>query len=57
MPQLNPNPWFLIMFMSWLTFLIILQPKLLTFSSTNTMHTKTPTTKTTKLSPWNWPWT
>nr|YP_009944861.1 ATP synthase F0 subunit 8 [Xiphorhynchus elegans]QOD97139.1 ATP synthase F0 subunit 8 [Xiphorhynchus elegans] len=55
MPQLNPNPWFFIMLMSWLTFSFILQPKLLTFISTNLPSDKTTTTP--KTSPWNWPWT
>nr|YP_008815300.1 ATP synthase F0 subunit 8 [Spheniscus demersus]YP_009442050.1 ATP synthase F0 subunit 8 [Spheniscus mendiculus]YP_009442975.1 ATP synthase F0 subunit 8 [Spheniscus humboldti]AAT72187.1 ATP synthase F0 subunit 8 [Spheniscus demersus]AAT72188.1 ATP synthase F0 subunit 8 [Spheniscus humboldti]AGO90240.1 ATP synthase F0 subunit 8 [Spheniscus demersus]AJO68682.1 ATP synthase F0 subunit 8 [Spheniscus humboldti]AON77380.1 ATP synthase F0 subunit 8 [Spheniscus humboldti] len=54
MPQLNPNPWFLIMLTSWLTFSLIIQPKLMTFISTN-HPTKTPTT--TKTTPWPWPWT
>nr|YP_009352193.1 ATP synthase F0 subunit 8 [Haematopus ostralegus]AQX44458.1 ATP synthase F0 subunit 8 [Haematopus ostralegus]QKY75006.1 ATP synthase F0 subunit 8 [Haematopus ostralegus] len=54
MPQLNPNPWFLIMLASWLTFSFIIQPKLLSFTNTNTPSNKTPTTKTT---PWTWPWT
>nr|YP_009338009.1 ATP synthase F0 subunit 8 [Amazona aestiva]AAP32387.1 ATP synthase 8 [Amazona ochrocephala nattereri]AAP32395.1 ATP synthase 8 [Amazona ochrocephala xantholaema]ABE41907.1 ATP synthase subunit 8 [Amazona aestiva aestiva]ABE41893.1 ATP synthase subunit 8 [Amazona ochrocephala xantholaema]ABE41909.1 ATP synthase subunit 8 [Amazona ochrocephala xantholaema] len=54
MPQLNPNPWFSIMIMSWLTFSLILQPKMLSFTSTNTPTNKTPTT--TKNKPWIWPW-
>nr|YP_009145076.1 ATP synthase F0 subunit 8 [Phaethon lepturus]AKJ85748.1 ATP synthase F0 subunit 8 [Phaethon lepturus]QOD97397.1 ATP synthase F0 subunit 8 [Phaethon lepturus] len=55
MPQLNPNPWFLIMLASWLTFLLMMQPKLLSLTSTNPPSTKTnPTNKTTS---WTWPWT
>nr|YP_010000577.1 ATP synthase F0 subunit 8 [Furnarius figulus]QOD96476.1 ATP synthase F0 subunit 8 [Furnarius figulus] len=54
MPQLNPNPWFFIMLLSWLTFSLILQPKLLTFTSTNLPSNKTLTTQ--KSSSWNWPW-
>nr|YP_010963310.1 ATP synthase F0 subunit 8 [Balaeniceps rex]ACY28909.1 ATP synthase subunit 8 [Balaeniceps rex]QOD97921.1 ATP synthase F0 subunit 8 [Balaeniceps rex]QZF76623.1 ATP synthase F0 subunit 8 [Balaeniceps rex] len=54
MPQLNPNPWFLIMLTSWLIFLLAIQPKLLSFTPTNLpMNNPTPTTKTT---PWTWPW-
>nr|YP_010166170.1 ATP synthase F0 subunit 8 [Ardenna carneipes]QRV60143.1 ATP synthase F0 subunit 8 [Ardenna carneipes] len=55
MPQLNPNPWFLIMLMSWVTFSLIIQPKLLSFTSTNSPSKKTP--MTTKTTPWTWPWT
>nr|YP_009943865.1 ATP synthase F0 subunit 8 [Grallaria varia]QOD95696.1 ATP synthase F0 subunit 8 [Grallaria varia] len=55
MPQLNPSPWFFIMLTSWLTFLLILQPKILSFTPTNQPHTNT--TLTTKMTPWNWPWT
>nr|QBP33681.1 ATP synthase F0 subunit 8 [Aptornis defossor] len=55
MPQLNPHPWFLIMALSWLTLSLIIQPKLLSFSSTNHIHNK-PTTNT-KIQPWTWPWT
>nr|YP_010890644.1 ATP synthase F0 subunit 8 [Amazona vinacea]WJK71625.1 ATP synthase F0 subunit 8 [Amazona vinacea] len=54
MPQLNPNPWFSIMIMSWLTFSLILQPKMLSFTPTNTPTNKAPTT--TKNNPWIWPW-
>nr|YP_009232552.1 ATP synthase F0 subunit 8 [Larus vegae]AMA34353.1 ATP synthase F0 subunit 8 [Larus vegae] len=55
MPQLNPNPWFFIMLMSWLTFSLIIQPKLLSFISTNPPSNKTP--MTIKTTPWTWPWT
>nr|YP_010127247.1 ATP synthase F0 subunit 8 [Tringa stagnatilis]QPO84651.1 ATP synthase F0 subunit 8 [Tringa stagnatilis] len=55
MPQLNPNPWFLIMLMSWLTFSLIIQPKLLSLTPTNTPSNKTSTTS--KITPWTWPWT
>nr|YP_009111966.1 ATP synthase F0 subunit 8 [Botaurus stellaris]AHN95865.1 ATP synthase F0 subunit 8 [Botaurus stellaris] len=55
MPQLNPNPWFLIMLVSWMTFSLIIQPKLLSFTSTNPPHTTLKTT--TKTTPWTWPWT
>nr|QNS38406.1 ATP synthase F0 subunit 8 [Mionectes macconnelli] len=55
MPQLNPTPWFLIMLATWLTFSFILQPKILLFSSPNSLS-NTPLA-TTKPTPWNWPWT
>nr|APO20572.1 ATP synthase subunit 8 [Ninox boobook boobook]APO20576.1 ATP synthase subunit 8 [Ninox boobook halmaturina]APO20578.1 ATP synthase subunit 8 [Ninox boobook ocellata]APO20582.1 ATP synthase subunit 8 [Ninox natalis]APO20586.1 ATP synthase subunit 8 [Ninox boobook]APO20596.1 ATP synthase subunit 8 [Ninox lurida]APO20616.1 ATP synthase subunit 8 [Ninox rotiensis] len=55
MPQLNPNPWLFIMLISWLTLSLIIQPKLLSFTTTNPpSHKPTMTTKTT---PWTWPWT
>nr|YP_009342038.1 ATP synthase F0 subunit 8 [Lophornis magnificus]AMJ17368.1 ATP synthase F0 subunit 8 [Lophornis magnificus] len=55
MPQLNPNPWLFIMTLSWLTFSLIIQPKLLSFTPTNTPSEKTATS--TKTLPWSWPWT
>nr|YP_009227672.1 ATP synthase F0 subunit 8 [Locustella pryeri]AHL16634.1 ATP synthase F0 subunit 8 [Locustella pryeri]BCD55509.1 ATP synthase subunit 8 [Locustella pryeri pryeri] len=54
MPQLNPNPWLFIMLISWLTFSLIIQPKLLSFVSTNPPSNKTSIPSTT---PWTWPWT
>nr|YP_009502401.1 ATP synthase F0 subunit 8 [Anthracoceros coronatus]AWV63564.1 ATP synthase F0 subunit 8 [Anthracoceros coronatus] len=54
MPQLNPNPWFLIMLASWLTYSLIIQPKLLTFLTTNPPTSKMITP--TKPLPWPWPW-
>nr|WML69027.1 ATP synthase F0 subunit 8 [Amazona leucocephala] len=54
MPQLNPNPWFITMIMSWLTFSLLLQPKMLSFIATNTPTSKAPAT--TKNKPWTWPW-
>nr|YP_009642535.1 ATP synthase F0 subunit 8 [Psittacula derbiana]YP_009721068.1 ATP synthase F0 subunit 8 [Psittacula alexandri]QCG69029.1 ATP synthase F0 subunit 8 [Psittacula derbiana]QGM79866.1 ATP synthase F0 subunit 8 [Psittacula alexandri] len=54
MPQLNPNPWLFIMILSWLTFSLIIQPKILAFTPTNPPTNKTP--MTTKNSPWTWPW-
>nr|NP_115277.1 ATP synthase F0 subunit 8 [Eudromia elegans]AAK08593.1 ATPase subunit 8 [Eudromia elegans]AAK53291.1 ATPase 8 [Eudromia elegans]QNS38478.1 ATP synthase F0 subunit 8 [Eudromia elegans] len=55
MPQLNPNPWFLIMASSWLIFLLIMQPKLASFNPTNPPSNKTQSTK--QPLPWSWPWT
>nr|ANJ78421.1 ATP synthase F0 subunit 8 [Xenicus gilviventris] len=54
MPQLNPNPWFFIMLTSWLTFSLLIQPKLLSFTPHNPPYNKdfTPT----KTSSWPWPW-
>nr|YP_009111952.1 ATP synthase F0 subunit 8 [Butorides striata]AHN95837.1 ATP synthase F0 subunit 8 [Butorides striata] len=55
MPQLNPNPWFLILLMSWTTYSLIIQPKLLAFTTTNPPSTKLK--MTSKTTPWTWPWT
>nr|WDE79636.1 ATP synthase subunit 8 [Picoides villosus]WDE79637.1 ATP synthase subunit 8 [Picoides villosus]WDE79638.1 ATP synthase subunit 8 [Picoides villosus]WDE79639.1 ATP synthase subunit 8 [Picoides villosus]WDE79640.1 ATP synthase subunit 8 [Picoides villosus] len=55
MPQLNPNPWFFIMLLSWLTFSLIIQPKLLSFTHINSPTNKIQTPMET--SPWPWPWT
>nr|YP_009720899.1 ATP synthase F0 subunit 8 [Dromaius baudinianus]AAK08581.1 ATPase subunit 8 [Dromaius novaehollandiae]QGM79671.1 ATP synthase F0 subunit 8 [Dromaius baudinianus]QNN84240.1 ATP synthase F0 subunit 8 [Dromaius novaehollandiae] len=55
MPQLNPNPWFLIMLASWAIFLLLMQPKLLSFTPTNSPPNKTKTTPNP--TPWTWPWT
>nr|QXU60350.1 ATP synthase F0 subunit 8 [Scleroptila afra] len=54
MPQLNPTPWFSIMLLTWFTFSLLIQPKLLSFTSPNNPTNKTTTTKPT---PWTWPWT
>nr|AHA82047.1 ATP synthase F0 subunit 8 [Aegypius monachus] len=55
MPQLNPAPWLYIMLASWLILTLVIQPKLLPFTPTNSPSNK-PTTTTSTLS-WNWPWT
>nr|YP_009943891.1 ATP synthase F0 subunit 8 [Sakesphorus luctuosus]QOD95722.1 ATP synthase F0 subunit 8 [Sakesphorus luctuosus] len=55
MPQLNPSPWFFIMLISWLAFSLVMQPKLLSFMSTNPPSNKA--THITKTPSWNWPWT
>nr|AJA05166.1 ATP synthase F0 subunit 8 [Eopsaltria australis]AJA05192.1 ATP synthase F0 subunit 8 [Eopsaltria australis]AJA05205.1 ATP synthase F0 subunit 8 [Eopsaltria australis]AJA05231.1 ATP synthase F0 subunit 8 [Eopsaltria australis]AJA05244.1 ATP synthase F0 subunit 8 [Eopsaltria australis] len=54
MPQLNPGPWFFIMLTSWITYTMIIQPKLLSFLSTNPPSNKTPAITST--TPWTWPW-
>nr|YP_007624323.1 ATP synthase F0 subunit 8 [Grus paradisea]ACN53609.1 ATP synthase F0 subunit 8 [Grus paradisea]QKM77615.1 ATP synthase F0 subunit 8 [Grus paradisea] len=56
MPQLNPSPWFFIMLTSWLTFSLIIQPKLLSFIPTNPLSNLSTPTMTTKTTPWTWPW-
>nr|QNS38238.1 ATP synthase F0 subunit 8 [Sterrhoptilus dennistouni] len=55
MPQLNPSPWFFIMLTSWMTYSLIIQPKLLSFVTSNPPSNKT--TTITDTTPWTWPWT
>nr|YP_009504834.1 ATP synthase F0 subunit 8 [Bubo scandiacus]AWM99549.1 ATP synthase F0 subunit 8 [Bubo scandiacus] len=55
MPQLNPAPWFYTMLTTWLVLSLIIQPKLLSFTSTNPPSHKT--LVSTKATPWTWPWT
>nr|BCO16624.1 ATP synthase F0 subunit 8 [Scincus scincus] len=54
MPQLNPAPWFFILFMSWLVILSIFKTKVL-LSCSHTSPT-TPDLLTHHSTPWNWPW-
>nr|ABB30146.1 ATPase 8 [Mogurnda thermophila]AHA42987.1 ATP synthase F0 subunit 8 [Mogurnda thermophila] len=54
MPQLNPAPWFAILVFSWLVFLTILPPKVLTHTFPNEPMPQS--TKTPKTEPWTWPW-
>nr|YP_003735083.1 ATP synthase F0 subunit 8 [Chimaera fulva]ADI57844.1 ATP synthase F0 subunit 8 [Chimaera fulva] len=54
MPQLNPNPWFLILLFSWAIFLTILPNKINKHTFTNKpMINNLPSPKTNN---WNWPW-
>ncbi|YP_009990809.1 ATP synthase F0 subunit 8 (mitochondrion) [Colius striatus] len=55
MPQLNPNPWFFIMLITWLVFALTIQPKLLSFISPNPPLNKS--SAKTKTTSWTWPWT
>nr|YP_009536848.1 ATP synthase F0 subunit 8 [Falco amurensis]ARJ60455.1 ATP synthase F0 subunit 8 [Falco amurensis] len=55
MPQLNPNPWFLTMLITWTIFSLIIQPKLLPFTPIN--HPMNKTNIPNKSTPWTWPWT
>nr|YP_008992990.1 ATP synthase F0 subunit 8 [Cyclemys tcheponensis]AEU11268.1 ATP synthase F0 subunit 8 [Cyclemys oldhami]AEZ35302.1 ATP synthase F0 subunit 8 [Cyclemys tcheponensis] len=55
MPQLNLDPWFLILSSTWLTYILILQPKMSSYLSTNNPAYKDNTTAC--MSPWTWPWT
>nr|YP_010279430.1 ATP synthase F0 subunit 8 [Narke japonica]UKG21295.1 ATP synthase F0 subunit 8 [Narke japonica] len=55
MPQLNPNPWFLIFIFSWLFFLVIMTQKVMSHLPTKQNLFKK--TQKPKPKPWNWPWT
>nr|YP_009024599.1 ATP synthase F0 subunit 8 [Rhinobatos schlegelii]AHN05788.1 ATP synthase F0 subunit 8 [Rhinobatos schlegelii] len=55
MPQLNPNPWFLIFLFSWLFFLIMMPQKVTSYLFNNNPTLKN--IKKLKPEPWNWPWT
>nr|YP_009730877.1 ATP synthase F0 subunit 8 [Darevskia armeniaca]YP_009730890.1 ATP synthase F0 subunit 8 [Darevskia dahli]YP_009730903.1 ATP synthase F0 subunit 8 [Darevskia mixta]QBA55774.1 ATP synthase F0 subunit 8 [Darevskia armeniaca]QBA55787.1 ATP synthase F0 subunit 8 [Darevskia dahli]QBA55800.1 ATP synthase F0 subunit 8 [Darevskia mixta] len=52
MPQLNPNPWFLIFLLAWLTLIM-----LFTKTLNNTPHLSTPHyNKQLNKHFWTWPW-
>nr|YP_009561233.1 ATP synthase F0 subunit 8 [Geochelone elegans]QAR49208.1 ATP synthase F0 subunit 8 [Geochelone elegans] len=54
MPQLNPDPWLLILSSTWLTYITILQPKISSYLTTNSPNKNHETTNTNS---WTWPWT
>nr|YP_002213655.1 ATP synthase F0 subunit 8 [Chelydra serpentina]ABB22869.1 ATP synthase F0 subunit 8 [Chelydra serpentina]ABK81682.1 ATPase subunit 8 [Chelydra serpentina] len=54
MPQLNPNPWFLILSSAWLIYTLLLQPNIMSYMSMNKPTNKN---KITNTNPWTWPWT
>nr|YP_004733476.1 ATP synthase F0 subunit 8 [Bunocephalus coracoideus]BAK42320.1 ATPase subunit 8 [Bunocephalus coracoideus] len=54
MPQLNPAPWFAILLFSWLIFLTVIPPKVLSHNFTNELTTLS--VKSLKPKTWNWPW-
>nr|ABY47930.1 ATPase 8 [Henicorhynchus lobatus]ABY47932.1 ATPase 8 [Henicorhynchus lobatus]ABY47934.1 ATPase 8 [Henicorhynchus lobatus]ABY47936.1 ATPase 8 [Henicorhynchus lobatus]ABY47938.1 ATPase 8 [Henicorhynchus lobatus] len=54
MPQLNPNPWFLILVFSWLTFLTIIPTKVLSHITPN--EPAPMNIEEHKTDSWNWPW-
>nr|YP_009685547.1 ATP synthase F0 subunit 8 [Raddaella batesii]QDT76460.1 ATP synthase F0 subunit 8 [Raddaella batesii] len=54
MPQLNPAPWFAILFFAWMIFLIILPPKILAHKCPNDPGLRNLVVTETKF--WNWPW-
>nr|AAP41229.1 ATPase subunit 8 [Strongylura marina] len=54
MPQLNPTPWFAILLLTWLVFLIIIPPKIMTHIFPNDPNTQS--MENTKTETWTWPW-
>nr|YP_009685625.1 ATP synthase F0 subunit 8 [Epiplatys togolensis]QDU24727.1 ATP synthase F0 subunit 8 [Epiplatys togolensis] len=54
MPQLNPEPWFMILMFSWVIFLAFLPPKVLAHCVLNE-PTNQSAEKAEKTN-WNWPW-
>nr|YP_010154907.1 ATP synthase F0 subunit 8 [Glossogobius aureus]QQX28250.1 ATP synthase F0 subunit 8 [Glossogobius aureus] len=55
MPQLNPAPWFPILILSWLVFLILVKPKVLSHTFPNEPAAQS--SQAPKTEPWTWPWT
>nr|BBK07889.1 ATPase subunit 8 [Cynoglossus robustus]BBK07902.1 ATPase subunit 8 [Cynoglossus interruptus] len=53
MPQLNPNPWFLIWLSSWLIFLLTMPSLIIMFKPLN-LPAKSQTIN--PLNSWHWPW-
>nr|UDN41954.1 ATP synthase F0 subunit 8 [Sillago sp. 2 SS-2021] len=54
MPQLNPDPWFLILVFSWLVFLLFLPPKVMAHTFPNDPASQS--VKKAKADFWTWPW-
>nr|BBG74491.1 ATPase subunits 8 [Parasudis truculenta] len=54
MPQLNPNPWFAILVFSWLVFLIVLPPKVLSHTFPNDPAAQS--VEKPEHAHWFWPW-
>nr|AGN71502.1 ATP synthase F0 subunit 8 [Rhinoderma darwinii] len=53
MPQLDPSPWFLIFFVSWLIFLIFMPAKTSKYYYLNDPSSKTYSGLNKS---WSWPW-
>nr|YP_010957034.1 ATP synthase F0 subunit 8 [Bathyanthias cubensis]WMY90218.1 ATP synthase F0 subunit 8 [Bathyanthias cubensis]WMY90231.1 ATP synthase F0 subunit 8 [Bathyanthias cubensis]WMY90244.1 ATP synthase F0 subunit 8 [Bathyanthias cubensis]WMY90257.1 ATP synthase F0 subunit 8 [Bathyanthias cubensis] len=54
MPQLNPLPWFGILTFSWLIFLLVIFPTVL--SNINPNQVTASNNKARKSGVWSWPW-
>nr|UDN41941.1 ATP synthase F0 subunit 8 [Sillago sp. 1 SS-2021] len=53
MPQLNPEPWFQMLMLSWLIFLTLLPMKVMAYKFP---HDPVAPEKKHKPTPWTWPW-
>nr|YP_007625449.1 ATP synthase F0 subunit 8 [Polypterus retropinnis]ADG95300.1 ATP synthase F0 subunit 8 [Polypterus retropinnis] len=54
MPQLNPDPWFIILIFTWTVFLSILPNKVTSHKTPNETSAKDPSNFLTEI--WSWPW-
>nr|YP_001491374.1 ATP synthase F0 subunit 8 [Triacanthus biaculeatus]BAF51898.1 ATPase subunit 8 [Triacanthus biaculeatus] len=54
MPQLNPDPWFMILTFSWLVFGMVFPQKVLSHTFPNEPVQRS--TDTVKTATWTWPW-
>nr|YP_009990377.1 ATP synthase F0 subunit 8 [Zeugopterus punctatus]QNM99549.1 ATP synthase F0 subunit 8 [Zeugopterus punctatus] len=54
MPQLIPTPWFAILILSWLVFLAVVVPKILSRTYPNLPTSQS--TEKPKNNPWFWTW-
>nr|YP_007475488.1 ATP synthase F0 subunit 8 [Phoxinus phoxinus]BAM78593.1 ATPase subunit-8 [Phoxinus phoxinus] len=54
MPQLNPNPWFMILALSWVVFLIVVPAKVWNHLTPN--EPAPMNEEKHKTEPWDWPW-
>nr|BAK23138.1 ATPase subunit 8 [Luciosoma setigerum] len=54
MPQLNPDPWFLTLMLSWVVFLTVIPTKVLAYILPNEFILAA--ISNYKFNTWNWPW-
>nr|AAP92016.1 ATPase 8 [Serranus baldwini]AAP92018.1 ATPase 8 [Serranus baldwini]WNH21911.1 ATP synthase F0 subunit 8 [Serranus baldwini] len=54
MPQLNPSPWFAIMVFSWMVFLTVIPPKIMSHTFLNEPSSRS--AKKSDQNNWSWPW-
>nr|YP_010360235.1 ATP synthase F0 subunit 8 [Opsarius caudiocellatus]UNQ32319.1 ATP synthase F0 subunit 8 [Opsarius caudiocellatus] len=54
MPQLNPDPWFFTLVLSWVVFLTIIPTKVLAYIQPN--EPALMDADSHKFGSWNWPW-
>nr|YP_004465323.1 ATP synthase F0 subunit 8 [Salmostoma bacalia]BAK22891.1 ATPase subunit 8 [Salmostoma bacalia] len=54
MPQLNPDPWFSTLMLSWVIFLTIIPTKVLAYVQPNELTSAS--TDSFGFNAWGWPW-